>query len=262
MNKNYLFAGFTALFLASSINAQIIYTDIPDGVPAGIDFNSDGTLEFEISDSGGEGAYITYYNGGNDNNIHAVGSFASGSDWDTPDCVAAGFTIDASGNWEGAGDASINAWGGVNPTVTIGSDEYLAMRFNLGGTELYYGWVRFSMNSSDEVTYKDYAYNSTPGQAINAGDKGGSVGLVSENMKSSIKMYPNPATNTITIQNENGVNVNSLRVISSLGVEMMNVNTNAFEKKTFDVSSLSKGLYFVELHTDGDKIESKRLIIQ
>ncbi|RYM35032.1 T9SS type A sorting domain-containing protein [Brumimicrobium glaciale] len=262
MNKNYFLAGFAALFMASTVNAQIVYTDITDGIPAGIDFDTDGTLEFEITDGSGTADYITYWNGGADNNIHAIGNMTAG-DWDTPDCVADGFTIDASNNWEGQGDASITAWGGTNPTVTEGADEYLAMKFNLGGTEVYYGWVRFELNGTT-VTYKDYAYNSTAGEAIDAGAKGGQggVGLVSESMKTGINLYPNPATEYISIQNENGLNISSVKILNSLGVEVLNLNTNNFETKNIDVSTFTKGLYFVQLFGEGSKIEAKRLIIQ
>ena len=169
MRKKSLF--ITAVFLCVSLitNAQIIYTDINDGVPTGIDFNQDGTPEFDISDMMSTGDYVEYYNYGVDNNIHAIGTQAT-EDWDVPACVSNGFTIDANSNWEGAGDCAINGWGGGNSSITQNQDTYLAVRFNLGGTDVYYGWVMINVDNSENVTYKEYAYNSVANTPINAGE--------------------------------------------------------------------------------------------
>jgi len=163
--KKIIFSLLT-LTLSAGVNAQIVYTDIPDGQPVGLDFNSDATYEFDITTSTNLGDYIEY--SGTDNNIHAI----SAAEWDVPNFVAQGFTIDASNNWEGAGDCSTDAWGGGNATVVANTDQYMAVKFNLTGTNVYYGWVRVNINATGDVTYKDYAYNSTAGQTINAGDMG------------------------------------------------------------------------------------------
>jgi uncharacterized protein YjdB len=167
--------GLSAVFFnTTQVQAAIVYTDIPDGVPMGIDFNQDGSDEFTVDQWGmmNPGDYIDYWAAGADNNIHALGTMAA--DWDVPECVAAGYTIDASGNWIGAGDCAINGWGGTNSSITPGVDTYIAMTFNLTGlgSNIYYGWVRINVAANGDVTYKDYAYNDTPGTAINAGDMG------------------------------------------------------------------------------------------
>jgi len=171
---NLLLVALMTIFVFN-LNAQIIYYDIvPDGQPAGIDFNQDGTNEFDITSQNKLGDYIEYYSYGADNNIHAVGTYdnGNGDSWDVPDFVAQGFTIDASNQWEGQGDAYPNgdfSASGNNPTIIAGTDQYMAVRFNLGGTDIYYGWVRVNINTNGDVTYKDYAYNSVAGQAITAG---------------------------------------------------------------------------------------------
>ena len=195
MKKTNLLFTLLAILFAINTNAQIIYTDITDGVPSGIDFNSDGTMEFDLSAGTNPGDYIEYTSYGADNNIHAIGTMST-SDWDTPDCVAVGFTIDASNQWEGAGDCSIDAWGGGNNTITFNQDEYLCVRFNLGATDIYYGWIRFSMDNSGIMTYKDYAYNSNPNASINAGEMGSTTVLIT-----SISVQGQGGTSTITTQN-------------------------------------------------------------
>jgi len=195
MKKTNLLFAILIVLLAINSNAQIIYTDITDGVPVGIDFNSDGTMEFDLTTGTNPGDYIDYTSYGADNNIHAIGTMAT-SDWDVPDCVSAGFTVDASNQWEGGGDCSVDAWGAGNNTVTFNQDEYLGIRFNLGGSDIYYGWVRFSMDNSGVMTYKDYAYNSTPNSPINTGAMGSTTVLVA-----SITVQGAGGASTITTQN-------------------------------------------------------------
>jgi hypothetical protein len=201
MRKSNLLLSLVMTLFLLNVNAQIVYTDITDGIPTGIDFNSDGTMEFDVSS---QGNYIEYSNYGADNNIHAVGTMAT-QDWDVPDCVAAGFVIDASNQWEGAGDCSIDAWGAGNSTITPNQDEYLAVRFNLGGTDIYYGWIRFSMDNSGNLTYKDYAYNSTANSAINAGDTGTTTTVL---------------VNSITVQGQGGIST----ITTSGGTLQMEAN--------------------------------------
>ncbi|RUA31175.1 MAG: hypothetical protein DSY76_01690, partial [Bacteroidetes bacterium] len=174
---NLLLPVLMAIFVFN-VKAQIVYTDIvPDGQPAGIDFNQDNTNEFDITTQNKLGDYIEYFAYGADNNIHAVGSFngGTGDSWDVPSFVAQGFVIDASNNWEGQGDAYPNgdfSAAGNNPTIIANTDQYMAVKFNLGGANVYYGWVRVNIDAIGNVTYKDYAYNATPNTPINAGDMG------------------------------------------------------------------------------------------
>lgn len=177
MKKNRLFFILFILFALclNNLNASIVYTDITDGVPNGIDFNQDGTNEFDIDTYGMSfpGDNLSYYDYGADNNIHAIDA----DHWDIPACVIEGFTIDASCNWLGYGDCAINGWGGPgNSTLATNQDNFMCMRFNIGAN-VYYGWVRFYYDGSS-VTYKDYAYNDVPNGSINAGDMGSSTILV------------------------------------------------------------------------------------
>ncbi len=169
MFKSFSLTALVSVFFVQISQAQIVYTDIPDGVPSGFDFNNDGVNEFDLSDIENPGDYITY---SGDNNIHA-----SAAGWDVPSCEPMGYSVGMGSNWQGAGDCSIDNWGGVNPTITISQDEYLAVRISLSNST-YYGWVRFSVGPSGAITYKDYAYNSTVNGSINTGDEGSAVVLV------------------------------------------------------------------------------------
>jgi uncharacterized protein YjdB len=170
MKKRILSTVVMVLLTASASISQIIYTDIVDGIPTGVDFNSDLIMEFNISDSplGAIGTYITY-SPFDDNNVHALGV----GSWDIADCVDFGFTIDENSSWLGGGDCNLDDWGEPNSSVTENQDEYIAVRFNLDDEpEIYYGWIRFVLDDLGNYTYKDYAYNSTPDEPIDAGDMG------------------------------------------------------------------------------------------
>jgi len=233
-------------------NAQIVYTDIPDGQPDGLDFNGDGINEFTISTEDKLGDYITYYNNteqGAENNIHAVGD--ANNAWDTPAFVAQGFTIDASNNWIGQGDAYPNgdyANPPGNNTIIPGTDQYMAVRFNLdpdleAGDPVYYGWVRVNIDMDGNVTYKDYAYESTPNTPIDAGEMpAASIDDVSFN---SINLYPNPCKDVLHIKTDKE-EVSSIAIYGINGQLIpteVNNSTNSI-----DISNLSKGFYFVRVN--------------
>lgn len=229
-----------------SANAGVVYTDITDGIPSGIDFNQDGTDEFSIDQVGmmAAGDYIDYWAAGADNNIHAVGTAAA--DWDVPGCVTAGYTIDATGNWIGAGDCAINGWGNPNPSITAGQDTYVAMRFNItgGGSDIYYGWLRINVAANGAVTYKDYAYNDTPGEAIQAGDMG-VASSITEAMIETLNVFPNPAKDQLNVV------ANDVQSISVFDIQGSLVSTTdvVTDNPILNVANWDKGIYFLQVTT-------------
>ncbi len=259
MKKNCLL--FLALFglALTKANAQIVYTDIPDGVPTGIDFDTDGTDEFTVTDGMGTGDYVAYWGGGPDNNIHAVGTLGT-QGWDVPNCVDSGFTVDASGQWEGQGDCSIIAWGAGNPTITTGADEYLAVRFNLGAN-LHYGWIRIEVDGSENVIYKDYAYNATPNTPINAGDTGAVTTSVQTFAESGNKyqLFPNPATsNSVTVGANHLSEIKNVQLFSVTGELVIRTSATS----TLDLNHVLPGLYFVVITDRNGAVYQEKLLVQ
>ncbi len=68
-----------------------------------------------------------------------------------------------------------------------------------------------------------------------------------------ISVYPNPVKNILYIKNASGLNY--INVYDSLGQKVLRSN-----HKYIDVSNLSKGMYFLEIHTTNSRIETKRII--
>lgn len=257
---NLLYSLVLIVFFTINSNAQIIYTEIPVSVDQGqdfhIDFNNDGTAEFNVYTTDHQADYIDY-DGNTQANIHALGTNAS--NWDVPNCVAAGFTVDASNNWIGQGDCSITNWGGGNSSITTDQDEYLAVRFSIG-TNTYYGWIRIEVNFENSVTFKDYAYNSTPNTAINTGDTGTQAAVDDIENSNFFSIYPNPVKNTITIDNKTNINISKIEIINLLGKKVKEIKVSDLSNQTIDISELNKGMYLVSI-LENDKIVSQKKLI-
>jgi hypothetical protein len=84
------------------------------------------------------------------------------------------------------------------------------------------------------------------------------VGL-DENPASQIKLFPNPASGFINI--EMPANNGFRWVITSItGQEILN-GFSYLENTKVDISSLPKGLYFIEIQKDGRQISVEKLLI-
>jgi sugar lactone lactonase YvrE len=76
----------------------------------------------------------------------------------------------------------------------------------------------------------------------------------------SVKIYPNPAVNSVTIET-NSIDVNAQLIITDcVGKEVYNQYTTQLST-TVNISGLSKGIYFVSIN-EGIKSATQKLIIQ
>jgi len=233
----FLFALGCAISTANT-NAQIITTTItPAGMPGngGFDFNKDAVNEIDI-DAYGVLSY-NWTNGGT--NIWANGTAASG--WDVPKPLTAGTTIDASGNFVGNGDASMDDWGGTTPFPN-GTDAYIGTRLKIG-TAIYYGWIRVMWNGSVFI-FKDYAYESTPNKAIKAGAKT-TTSVYNVAANNTIQLYPNPAKNTITLTSS--AKMTTALVYDMSGALVKTFSLNNTGTSTIDIATLPAGRYALRI---------------
>ncbi|MES2656508.1 MAG: T9SS type A sorting domain-containing protein [Bacteroidota bacterium] len=70
---------------------------------------------------------------------------------------------------------------------------------------------------------------------------------VKELNNNTFKIYPNPATASIQIENNNVVAASELNISDITGKILINKTLSQNDKQTIDVSALPKGLYFVTL---------------
>ncbi len=252
MRKNLLFSLLIVLFTINT-NAQIVYTDInPDGMPTngGFDFNNDGTNEYALSNSD----YFDYTTSPAGTNIWANGT--AGGGWDVPKPISLNTIIDNSGNFIGAGDASMNNWGQGTP-FPLNQDSYIGCKLSLGG-QTHFGWIRVMWNGTNFI-YKDFAYNSTPGATINAGQT--VLNINKYDLTKQISIYPNPAKDKITIENKLLINISGIKLIDITGKDVKSFTFLNLNNNTIDVSDLNQGIYFINIYSNKHLIDVKKIII-
>jgi len=90
------------------------------------------------------------------------------------------------------------------------------------------------------------------------------VYIVINNNNLRIKLYPNPAHNYFVISNYKNVDIRTASVmvkdISGRTILTQRFNNNTSEQR-IDISSLSKGMYLVNIIT-GDEVQTKKLLIE
>ncbi len=72
-----------------------------------------------------------------------------------------------------------------------------------------------------------------------------------------IKIYPNPANNTIQLSNINAVSA-EIRIFNVLGKQVF--HQSKITKNTIDISSFKRGVYLVKINVDG-KSKTQKLVI-
>lgn len=261
----------------ADVNSQIIYTDIPDytgGNPDPfylIDFNNDTIKDLVIYGAPFSFPYsylgfvqVVPY-------TSSLGSFlgSQAGSYLYPFAMNFGDTIGAGQTqWFGTDYGTMNwasCFGGSGASNWCGgvTDKYLGLRFKIlngpgpGDDQTFYGWARLDV-SADAVTWvlKDFAYNSTPGASILAGDTG--TLSIEENdlnkikvvaLNKSIGLYNLPASS-------------SYNLYSMTGQEVLKGETNKREY-VIEASSLASGVYIIELgDTDTNAVIRKKVVLQ
>ena len=82
----------------------------------------------------------------------------------------------------------------------------------------------------------------------------GTEDLIAEN---TISIFPNPANDEITISNDSGFAIETIRMYNQLGQVVFQ---KAFQNNTFDISALANGIYIVELKTDIGRVFKKLMV--
>jgi hypothetical protein len=262
--KKKVLSLFTLFVINQSVNAAIVYTNMADiqmssGVTAAINMDNSGSAEYSFTNDFGS-PYIMF---GLNNHLGTV----SLNEWDVIKGFDLNTVINASTGFYDQGDGGVNP--GWEQTYTFPSsvDKYLACKFNIGAST-YFGWIRVQLNGTT-LTFKDYAYNNSANTAINAGDMGSSVVLVSSitvsgnanattisTMGGTLQMaavvLPSDATNatyTWTVQNGTGTaSINSTGLLTAISNGTITVTATANDAsgasgtKIITISNQSNGV--------------------
>lgn len=268
------FAG--AIVAGSAANAQVTYTDVnPDVVadslnPYAIDFNNDATpdLAFGVQHLSGsfsqQGQVFTYEGAFAYAVLPAGLAVVNPADTTTAvlDCGVSVAQASPFGTSSGAilGYAAlispINYTAAVGPWLGV-ADKYLGFKFTVGANT-HYGWARLSVAANAEtITIKEYAFNATPGSAINTCE-GSTNGIESVSIEDKvlIKTTLNDATVNVTPDLVGG----TINLVSMTGqvvktIVISDVNT------TISFEGVESGIYSVAANFNGGSV-NKRVYVK
>jgi len=74
---------------------------------------------------------------------------------------------------------------------------------------------------------------------------------VDTNTLELFSIYPNPVNNNVTIKTT--LNINAVEIINQLGQRVLLVNEANIVNNTINVSTLSNGIYFMNISAEGKK---------
>jgi hypothetical protein len=167
-------------------------------------------------------------------------------------------SISASGYWldqgsMGGGVQDLNYDSGARGHWVNVNDKYLGLRFKIG-SDTHYGWARMSVGSSgDTWVIKDYAYNATPDESINAGQKTLAIG---NNELAKVKIVSlNKSIGLYNLPERTQYNVFSLT-----GQLVLKGDTTG-HSYVVEANTVSKGIYVIELIDSSTNAVMRKKII-
>ena len=138
------------------------------------------------------------------------------------------------------------------------ADKYLALKIQVSGS-IYYGWARLDVDSLGfPITIKDYAYNPIPDSAILAGQT--ITGITKIFPSSSIALYPNPATNQLTIALGSNNKKAGVTITDITGKIIYTAIARETQKIEVNTKDFTEGIYVVQIQA-ADFIGTKKLVV-
>ena len=141
-------------------------------------------------------------------------------------------------------------------TMTMKMTEYFNMTAQQIADSPDHGYIWLKVKTKDGSWWSDQA-NLSGGVLV--------LGTKSNAVNNSIAIYPNPATDYITVDFGNVANLqgNQIKVINILGQEVFSQNVNTREY-TIPVNNLSRNsLYFVKVQGEkGNVLNTKKIVVK
>ena len=283
MKKNLLkkFSAFvvTAMLFNASANAQIVYTDVnPDTTIScsaigciqsyNLDLNNDATVDFTLYTSY-QFVPCTLSTGGIMQRVYVSSQSGNGIDtlmMNANDTIGSNLAFSASSENLRRKTFQGGQCNGSSGSWTSTSDHYLGLQITVGAST-YYGWARLNVvvpgvypTSTVYFRVKDYAYNSIPNQPILAGQTV-ATGITENSFASSINLFPNPATNHLTIALGNNTKKVEVTIADITGkIIYKTVATNS-EKVEVNTKDFAAGIYVVQVQSAAYS-KTEKLIIK
>lgn len=157
----------------------------------------------------------------------------------------------------GTYDVTLKIQGSTNSSATVG-DYILIKRDNATSPWAAQGTYNIGNVNAGIVTVTNSNLTSFSDFAIGKGAS--DISLANESfVQKSILIYPNPTSKDLNLSFKNNLNNANIKIISITGqivLEKQNISGNDFN---YDVSSLSSGIYIIQL-TDGNLITNSKFI--
>ncbi|TND10471.1 MAG: Gingipain R [Bacteroidetes bacterium] len=118
-----------------------------------------------------------------------------------------------------------------------------------------------ALTSTTPLLVTATAFNKIPYQGTVMVDP---LGVVQQDIANGLQVYPNPASDVLTVEFFSGNNNTQVDLLNTLGqqLESRSVNgQNSFTKLAFDLSNLEQGVYFVRVN-DGQQVSTRRILVK
>jgi len=283
----------TVILYSLSANAQIVYTDVnpdfsntctsfnsnqPCNKVDSFDLNNDGVFDITLALGASIGPQLTLPppQSGFARAYPLNGIAIKTDTLGIPLAMNLNDVIDTNGSWRTTGQLTLIAdrQGGIGPSPVpgnwpSGTDKYLGLKIVSGG-QTNYCWVRLNVavvlgtlgNNIYPVasfTIKDYGYNSIPNQPILAGQTM-TTGIVENSFASSINLFPNPASNQLTIDLGSHNKKVQATITDITGKVVYTTLTTDTQKVEVNTKDFAEGIYVVQIQS-GEFIGTKKLVV-
>lgn len=244
-------------------SGQIVYTDVtPDFAGVGgdeyfLDIDNNGTDDFRIFNVVGSSGELYLFaqplTASND-------VLASNSDYyGYPFALSSGAPISNGtsfwlNNGYSSGNLSLNYQACSFGNWCSVTDRYLGLRFNIGGNR-HYGWARLDVpnNAADSWTVKDYAYNMTAGDPINAGQQ--TLSVETNNLQDVRIVALNKSIGLYNLTEATNYTVYSIS-----GKQIL-TGTTSSEMSVIEANLVATGVYILELNGEDSNTTIRKKII-
>ena len=270
------------MIFSASANAQIVYTDVnpdtsmicssyPCSKSYDLDLNNDGTVDFTLRASHNHFtcAWQNFSDTKSVSIISQGGNLAAASPISTNYPIGNNLSFSTNGVTlrsivtGSAGPqcpvvpGSFGSW--TNPT-----DYYIGLRLSVGANT-YFGWARLnvvvaSTSTTVSCTVKAYAYNTIPNQSILAGQTT-ATGISENSFAASINLFPNPATNHLTIELPNANEKVKVTIADITGKIIYKTSAFAAQKTEVNTKDFEAGVYLVQVQS-AEFIATKKLVVE
>jgi hypothetical protein len=277
------YAGMSGAFLAAAAPAdgQIVYTDVnPDTVIMGatyqIDIDNNAMPDYNLQQFGIAGQNVGAKFSAPVSNVSnefmgSVGAYG----YYYPSKLSAGAPINSAANF-----LSVAGAPGYEPSLVFayatgnsygnwsGQSGYVGIHFFSGGND-YYGWVELEVAPGGlSITLKSYAYESTPGMGIIAGDTATVIGIDQPGGAAAFdagRITPNPSVNgraRLSVEADRSKEL-LVEVYNGMGMVVATEKRHVHAGKNLlqlNFPTLSNGAYFVKLSDESAGIFRKLVI--